>query len=321
VFFEGTEKKFEMEVDDRGPSLRALGDDFWSGVARASGAWIVSSIRNGHCDAHLLSESSLFVFDHKVVMITCGRTRLTEAVDAILDRVGTEAVEFFVYERKNEVFPHNQPTSFFDDAERIHRRLPGRAFKFGEGDDHHLYLFHLDRPFLGPAGPEDVTVELLMYGIDDEIRSAFSGPDPDRVTAGRVLDDLDAILPGFEVDDHRFEPSGYSVNALRGPHYWTVHVTPELQCSYVSFETNVPFDERELEAVARAVVAAFRSRSFDLVVFDSSRDLDVMFDGYRLKSHVGQELDCGYRVRFKSYYRPRSGIEAPLELPLDGSSA
>ena len=35
-FFEGSEKKFELVVSDRGPDLRGLGEDRWRAVVAAA---------------------------------------------------------------------------------------------------------------------------------------------------------------------------------------------------------------------------------------------------------------------------------------------
>ena len=38
---------------------------------------------------------------------------------------------------------------------------------------------------------------------------------------------LDAIFPGFQINDYLFQPCGYSLNAIRGSENYTIHVTPE----------------------------------------------------------------------------------------------
>jgi S-adenosylmethionine decarboxylase len=310
-FFEGTEKKVELVVDTAHPSLRSLGHEYWSEVAVRAGAQVLSRISNDHCDAFLLSESSLFVYDHKMIMITCGQTRLPEAVLNVLEAVPAEKIRFFIYERKNEVFPHVQPTSFFDDIRILNAVLPGRAFQFGDEDDHHLYLFHLDRPY--PDEAQDMTVEVLMYGIDDGAGRVFlpaSGTRSVRESTG-----VAEIIPGFEIDDYLFEPNGYSLNAIGDDEYWTVHVTPERTSSYASFETNCRI-AGDLEAVVGRLLGVFNPRSFDLVLFDRDGTVPFATDSYQLKAHVAQELSCGYKVRFLSFFRPRAGVRRPLEIPV-----
>lgn len=311
AFFEGTEKKVELVIDAALPSLRALGDEHWDRVARRAGAHVLSRLANEHCDAYLLSESSLFVYSHKIVMITCGQTRLPEAVREVLRTCPPERVRLFVYERKNEAFPHVQPTSFFDDIRELNDLLPGRAFQFGSEDEHRLYLFHLDRPFA--SDPRDMTAEILMYGLDEPVRRVFRPGEGDRTV--REQTGMTELIPGFEIDDHLFEPSGYSLNAIRDDQYWTVHVTPERISSYASFETNYRF-RGDLDEVARRVLDLFQPRSFDIVLFDRHGAVPFDVERYRLKQHVAQQLNCGYQVRFLSFFRPHEGVGRPLEIPV-----
>ena len=54
------------------PSLRDKGHTFWKRMCKKSKINIVSSLSHSHCDCYLLSESSLFVWDHRLLMLTCG---------------------------------------------------------------------------------------------------------------------------------------------------------------------------------------------------------------------------------------------------------
>jgi S-adenosylmethionine decarboxylase len=281
--------------------------------SRADRRPVLPKIDNDACSAYLLSESSLFVLEHKVLMITCGRTRLTAAVDRMLDRVPPDQVRLLIYQRKNEIFPHTQPTSFFDDVTDLSRRVTGRAFQFGNEDEHHLYLFHLDRPY--DTTDRDFTVEVLMYGIDSEVRRRFApGPDADTADVRRESG-LDGLLAGFVCDDHLFDPSGYSLNGIRGDEYVTLHVTPDEISSYVSLETNCCFGDA-WEATLRRVLDVFRPRSFDLILWERGVETAPADCGYQLKESVTQDLTCGFRVRFQSYYRPALGERQAVELPI-----
>lgn len=315
-FFEGTEKKVEIVIDPSRPSFRARGDAYWRDVVGRANAEVLSSMSGTACDAYLLSESSLFVFDHKVIMMTCGCTRLDESVAAILAGFPPDAVQLFIYERKNEVNPRSQPTSFFDDVRRFERTLPGRALKFGHEDEHHLYLFHLPAP--KPAETQDMTLEVLMYGLDDAVRDEFVAGRHQTTAGVRAATGVDGILPGFDVDDHLFEPSGYSLNAIRDEFYYTIHVTPERSCSYASFETNQRTEEGAIP-VARRVLDLFRPRSYDLVLFDDGCQPLEGAPGYRSKRRVAQDL-CGYNVRFFSFFRPPGDTAEPaIELPVQSA--
>ena len=196
-FFEGTEKKFELVVDPGLASFLERGHAYWTAVARSAGADVLSWISNERCCAYLLSESSLFVFDHRVVMMTCGCSALHDAVLKILEDVPAEKVRTLVYKRKHEIFPHDQPTSFFDDVKILSRELPGRAYQFGNEDEHHLYVFHLDRQRgVGPAG---TSVEMLMHGLGDGVGDDF------RLSGRRTVSRVRAAT-GIDFDNMSGDP-------------------------------------------------------------------------------------------------------------------
>jgi S-adenosylmethionine decarboxylase len=309
-FFEGTEKKLELIVDPSLPSFRSHGDEYWTAVVRSAGADVLSKLSNPCCDAYLLSESSLFVFDDRVVMMTCGQTTLPDAVLMLLERVPADRVRRLVYKRKHEVFPHDQPTSFFDDVRVLNERLPGQAFQFGDRDEHHLYLFHMDRD--PAAATRGTTVEVLMHGLRERVRRDFCIASLPTAAGVRGATGVDRVIPGFEVDDHLFQPKGYSLNAIRDDEYYAVHVTPEEECSYASFETNHRLDG-DLESLLGRLIHIFRPRAWDLILFDGSkRPIEV--PGYRLKSHVAQAPDRGLGVRFLSFYRPQRAVTRAIEL-------
>ena len=74
-----------------------------------------------------------------------------------------------------------------------------------------------------------------------------------------------ALCPDFLIDEAAFEPCGYSMNAVKDQAYSTIHITPEAQCSYVSFETNEQLED--YTPLLRRVLAAFRPQRFVLTMF------------------------------------------------------
>ena len=67
LFFEGSEKKAEIIVDNHQFSLlNDISDDFWQLLVERCQAKIISSIQNESCKAFLLSESSLFVWSDRI---------------------------------------------------------------------------------------------------------------------------------------------------------------------------------------------------------------------------------------------------------------
>ena len=298
--FEGPEKKVELVLRKGLKPLRSFGDERWTTVIESAKTKALSKIGNDQFDAYLLSESSLFVFDDKVVMITCGRTNLVAGVFAMLDFIDKDDVDLFIYERKNHNFPSLQPTDFSDDVAALNEVFPGTALCLGDLKGEHIALFHMDKEY-HPKGT-DHTLELLFNDIDEEARDLFcSGPTHRLESINET--EIGDILPGFEIDEFLFEPMGYSMNAIRGQEYYTIHVTPQKIGSFVSFETNHTFGDDLSETVKR-VTNIFRPASFNLLFFCNDRGLELpQHDDFNRAIDMRGSLSCGYEVQFCHYQK------------------
>ena len=294
TLFEGPEKKVELVVQAGFPSLRSFGKEAWLRVIGAAGAHAISVSHNPRCDAFLLSESSLFVFDEYLVMITCGRTSLIDAVVEMFRFIPTGEVAMLVYERKNEHFPEEQPTTFEQDADRLKALIPGQTLRLGDKHEHYVQMYCSSRPFSPPN--EEPTLEVLMHGISEEAAASFRGG-----VSGDPKDRLAVLLPGFTIHEHAFEPNGYSLNAVQDESYYTVHVTPESGCSYVSFETNYDF-RKNLGPLVSGVVSLFGPRTFDVITFMPEGPASLTLDGYELRDSARHALS-GYCVSYLHFQR------------------
>ena len=253
--FEGPEKKLDVffslppdaasSASPRG--LLAAPRDAWPEVCSAAACTILHRQSNDHFDAYLLSESSLFVYPHKVVMKTCGSTTLILVLPKLLAIAGAlglelEHVHYSHYEYK---FPHLQPfphTSY--DEERatlaqllgdrvaaVHARVLGSE---GSASGACWYALcteaHPAKP-TGKATPEplaadaldgpgnDAVIELAMEGLSPAACAVFCGSHHAHGGArGKALaqsmselSGIAALVKGAEVDDWAFEPCGYSM--------------------------------------------------------------------------------------------------------------
>jgi S-adenosylmethionine decarboxylase len=139
--------------------------------------------------------------------------------------------------------------------------------------------------------------------------------------------------PESRIDAYLFTPCGFSANGVvpapdgqSGTHYFTVHVTPEPQCSYASFETNVPHSQkgRETVEIVKHVVDIFKPGRFTVTLFeakpgsvsDESFSSSKLIDrpailrtqkmenipGYRRVDRIVHDLD-GYDLVFRYYER------------------
>ncbi|HOX24321.1 MAG TPA: hypothetical protein PLL30_01030 [Candidatus Krumholzibacteria bacterium] len=295
MLFEGTEKKFEILVEPDAPDLRGLGPEFWREIVTASRATILNHSASDHLDAWLLSESSLFVSRRWAVMITCGRTTLIEGLLRLLERIPAAQIVSLIYERKNENFPTEQRTTFAQDVARLRRRIDGDDQVFGDPRGDHISVFHLNNRL--EPDREDATVELLMHGIAGEVADLFTPDGPGRQALRRCLG-LDDLLPGFALDDHVFAPQGYSLNAVRDRRYATMHVTPEREASYASFEMGWGFDDAEARRAVDHLLAVFEPTRADLLLFARRFDESARLAGYATDRRCSERLSCGYPVQY-----------------------
>lgn len=317
MFFEGSEKKAEILVDASKLNLLTdINDQFWSEFVECCHAKILSSISNAHCKAFLLSESSLFVWQDRLLILTCGETQLVNSVTHFIEQKGTDAIVQLIYQRKNEYFAQAQPSCFGDDIKLLSQYLPGKAYRFGEMDSHHNYVFHLDNDF--KAETEDKTYELLAYQISDIASKKLTEP---NLSASEIRDYLaiDTLLPGFDIDDFVFDPYGYSLNAIKGEQYLTIHVTPQADSSYISFESNL-----NLIRLAPTILAILSPRSFDLMSFNE-HDFEALVakhidSSYISKSLVSEQLSNGYDVSFANFIRPQTEFAKPVMLDISGDN-
>jgi len=131
-------------------------------------------------------------------------------------------------------------------------------------------------PAAAAAGPEtEMVIEVAMEGLSPEFTRHFfydgeegaaRAADPPAVAKACGLQGL---MHGVHLDSWCFEPCGFSLNGLEDGYYFTIHITPEPQMSFASFETNHPayvsaaFTERLLKVFApQDATVLVMSRSF-----------------------------------------------------------
>ncbi len=170
--FEGPEKLLEVWFAP-GPNalppsagedgLKAVSPSTWEGMLDLVNCKVLSIVKSDHVDAYLLSESSMFVFPHKIILKTCGTTTLLlglrrllriAAVDAgfpfhnaaSLDEIQVAATPHRVfYSRKNFLFPDRQPgphSSWKEEVQLLDQTFEnGSAYMVGRMNADHWYLY------------------------------------------------------------------------------------------------------------------------------------------------------------------------------------
>lgn len=195
---------------------------------------------------------------------------------------------------------------------------------------------------------DDATFD--VFGQTSSDNSDVSGTSDDEITLpeelsteghalGTIVSEicgLSAVYPTSEYPDARidaylFNPCGFSANGIipaphenspngtpKSGHYFTMHVTPEPQCSYASFETNVPMRQtgRQTAELVEEVVKIFRPGRFSVTMFEASNQTEQgpgiamtrktrtleNIAGYKRVERIVHDLD-GYELVFRYYER------------------
>lgn len=281
-FFEGTEKLLEVWFSRRDKiadglscDLRKIPRSAWESLLKLVKCEIISFRKSDHMDAYVLSESSMFVSKNRFILKTCGSTTLLCAVKPLLYLV-QELTDFdnildVFYSRKNFVRPELQDNlhrTFENEVEVLDELFEGgAAYCLGRMNQDCWYLYTLNPPLsCGGVQVPDQTLEVIMQDLDKKVMRLFTREVCKSARESTQRSGIDTLIPGAIIDDFLFEPCGYSMNGLlKGAEYFTIHITPEPHCSYVSFETNVP-QESYQELIAR-LVRIFRPGRFITTIF------------------------------------------------------
>jgi S-adenosylmethionine decarboxylase len=203
----------------------------------------------------VFSESSLFVYPHKLILKTCGTTLNLLGLPRILaiaaKYCGLTKVHRFFYSRKSFMFPerqqgpHKEWRAEVEYLDNIFEENRGSAYTVGKVNGDH-WLLYLTNPSdecdsadgleecIAPMLPlkpveleQDYTLEILMTQLCPDARSAFFFPADasglaiaqERAQAVSHKLGVDTLFPVSmtTLDAFAFAPCGYSANALLRP--------------------------------------------------------------------------------------------------------
>ncbi|CAF2378016.1 unnamed protein product, partial [Brassica napus] len=307
IGFEGYEKRLEVSFfepsifqDSKGLGLRALTRSQLDEILTPAACEIVSSLSNDHLDSYVLSESSFFVYPYKVIIKTCGTTKLLLSIPPLLKLAGelSLSVESVKYTRGSFLCPGGQPFPHRSFSEEV-SVLDGHFTKLGlnsvaylMGNDDETKKWHVYAASSGQSSSSNnvYTLEMCMTGLDREKASVFYK----NGETGSMTDNsgIRKILPQSQICDFEFEPCGYSMNSIEGDAISTIHVTPEDGFSYASFEAvGYDFNTLDLSQLVTRVLSCFEPKQFSVAVHSS-----VGVNAYKPEISVDLE-DYGCRER------------------------
>lgn len=328
IGFEGFEKRLEINfceapifVDPQGLGLRALTRPQIDSILDAARCTIVSQLSNAEFDSYVLSESSLFIYPLKIVIKTCGTTKLLLAIPPILELANSLSlpVDSVNYSRGSFIFPDAQPAphrSFSEEVAVLNGYfgdLPsgGKAYVIGDpavpNRNWHVYAASSSEKPVQSKGV--VTLEMCMTGLDKDKASVFFKKSEDYTAKEMTkMSGISKILPSFEICDFDFDPCGYSMNAIDGEAFSTIHVTPEDGFSYASYEA-MGFDTEsvDFESLIKRVLSCFGPTDFSVAItctgggVQSCWGEDAHVKGYACENQVKQELPGGGCIVYRCF--------------------
>eukprot|EP00401_Gymnodinium_catenatum_P025121 CAMPEP_0117485362 /NCGR_PEP_ID=MMETSP0784-20121206/14930_1 /TAXON_ID=39447 /ORGANISM="" /LENGTH=813 /DNA_ID=CAMNT_0005279955 /DNA_START=142 /DNA_END=2583 /DNA_ORIENTATION=- len=276
--FEGPEKTLSLCFKTKrmaSGSLRLISRESWQEVLDHAKCQIVSQIDNAQdaassrskskrggtnskgLTAYLLSESSLFLSDSTLTLKTCGETTPLKALGPILDLVVPawrtkypgSYLKYATFTRLGYKYPDKQVEphcSWTEEVEYLEKFFKGDAAVLGsmETSTFHVYVANY-APLNTIFDCFSTQVALTELDPVESMTRLVKGKAEDwtpLTTAWERMYTTDAtsIAANPALDEHFFEPIGYSANATHGKHFTTVHATPQPECSYISVETSAP---------------------------------------------------------------------------------
>lgn len=241
--FEGPEKLLEIwfwksETDipsnSNGEGLRSIPLESWVKILDLVNCKILSMKSCKFMDAYLLSESSLFVFPHKLILKTCGTTTTLACLKELFQTVAkclnmtidSKEVYKIFYSRRSFMFPDKQVHVHKDWKSEV--SLLNEYFSLGKSyvvgnfaSDDHWYLYvggqEVEEDNLKKESVShqhkvvDQTFEILMTELDPQCASKFIYSRKPGEEAENEQDDLGHNL-GFDTMvetelDSIFEPT------------------------------------------------------------------------------------------------------------------
>lgn len=328
IGFEGFEKRLEIEffassffMESAGRGLRSLTRAQLDEMLKEAECTIVSELSNEHFDSYVLSESSLFVYPSKIILKTCGTTKLLLSIPLILSNAISLSlsVKNVKYTRGTFIFPGAQSfphRSFSEEVSYLDKYFGtlgsgGMAYVIGNsGTSYNWHIYSVSADDFASEGTSDpvFTLEMCMTQLDQKRASLFYKDKFNSAADMTLKSGISKILPQAKICDFEFDPCGYSMNSIEGPALSTIHVTPEDGFSYASFEA-MGYDPKDcdLESLVERVLSCFRPMVFSIAVHvnvgtcQSSWTKPVWPRGYTCEMVSEQELTGKSSVGYYTY--------------------
>ncbi|XP_061362083.1 S-adenosylmethionine decarboxylase proenzyme-like [Gastrolobium bilobum] len=337
IGFEGYEKRLEISffergvfADPEGLGLRALSKDQLDEILKPAECTIVDSLSNAYIDSYVLSESSLFVYPYKIIIKTCGTTKLLLSIPVILKLADTLdiTVKSVRYTRGSFIFPGVQPfphRSFSEEVAVLDSYFGNlgsgsKAYLMGDPDKSQVWHIYFASAQTKRSSEAVYGLEMCMTGLDKERASVFFKKNTCSAALMTKASGIRRIFPQSDICDFEFDPCGYSMNGIEGSAISTIHVTPEDGFSYASFEAvGYDYEDIDLTELVERVLACFHPAEFSVALHIDmlgEKPVDKFFldiEGYYCGERSNEVLGAGGAVVYHSFVRA-DGCASPRSI-------
>jgi len=238
-------------------------------------------------------------------MITCGHTTLVKALPEILAFIDKRNVAKVLYEQKNFMFPPERPAGFEENLKYLMEYFPGENYRFGATGGDHVNVFCSSHA--QSTRSTDVTLQVLMHDLHPDKIKSFRSNTPGSEDNIEKQTGLSRLYPHMLKNRHVFSPPGYSINGIHNTDYFAIHITPQPDASYASFETNIL--EQDYSGIIKEVTSIFEPGRFSVILTSSEDEFYTAlhtavsnnFRGYHVTEKVLHEFKSGDTVAFLNY--------------------
>ena len=242
VWFSASPANVPASADPHG--LKAVPAETWKEMLDLVNCKVLSIVESEHVDAYLLSESSMFVFPHKLILKTCGTTTLLCGLPKILEiaalvagfphvignpntSIATAATPYRVfYSRKNFLFPDRQRgphRSWRDEVKSLDKLfLGGSAYMIGKmnGEHWYLYLTEPNTVLTPPATPDRMETETTVLELPPSAAAAVCQRDD---FDGEEDETLEVLMTDLEQENAKQFYLEHASSIAEGRFYQKTH--------------------------------------------------------------------------------------------------
>jgi len=320
--YEGTEKLLEIwffyekdSFQSKTPNLMKMSRPQIKHILDIAHCEIVKEMHNECQLSYVLSESSLFITENRLILKTCGSTLLLNTLD-YLTQVSQElgfSKHVLYYSRRSFLYPELQsaPHSDFKSEIKYLDNIceSGFGYIFGHVNSHCWHLYCGQSNAQDVKEPAGQTIEVIMHDLNLQKMKLFYADNVISSEEATQKSGIADLFPKSCISSYLFKPCGYSVNGLmKKDEYFTIHVTPEPDFSYASFETNANLASYS-PLIAR-VLDIFEPGSFICTfiaemyapTYVAHTELEKMtgLHGYK-RSNLHTVMDCGRKLTFAEF--------------------